>query len=85
MLAMTLTALKGKYARLRDEIDLLESVGKHSEAKLARLKCELDQIDHDLAVYRRLAEAAPTLRDVVAWAEPARPAHVAREDYASVR
>ena len=63
---MTLNELKIKYARLRDEINALGGTGQHSEARLARLIHELDQIDHDLAAFRRLAKAAPTLRDVVA-------------------
>ena len=63
---MTLDELKGKYARLRDEIDALGCFGEPSEAKRMRLLCELDQVDADLAEYRRLARTAPMLLDVVA-------------------
>jgi hypothetical protein len=69
---MILDGLKRKYARLRDEIDSLGCIGDPTEAKLTRLMCELDQVERDLAVYRRLALAAPTLRDVVASFDPPR-------------
>lgn len=62
---MSLNELKSKYARLRDEINALGGAGEPSEARLARLICELDQIDQDLADFKRLARIAPTLRDVV--------------------
>jgi len=62
---MTLDSLKGTYARLRDEIDSLGSPSKPTEAKLTRLMCELDQVERDLAAFRRLAQTAPTLRDVI--------------------
>jgi uncharacterized coiled-coil DUF342 family protein len=67
---MTLNELKGKYARLQDEIDSIEGAGEHSESRLARLTCELDQIDQELAAFSRRAREAPTLRDVVEWADP---------------
>ena len=63
---MSLNELKNNYARLRDEINSVGGAGERSEAKLARLISELDQIDQDLATFKRLARAAPTLRDVVA-------------------
>ena len=63
---MSLNELKNNYARLRDEINCVGGAGERSEAKLARLICELDKIDQDLANFKRLARAAPTLRDVVA-------------------
>lgn len=63
---MSLNELKTNYARLRDEINSVGGAGERSEARLARLICELDQIDQDLATFKRLARAAPTLRDVVA-------------------
>ncbi len=62
---MSLNELKNNYARLRDEINSVGGAGERSEAKLARLIRELDQIDQDLATFKRLARAAPTLRDVV--------------------
>ena len=61
---MTLNELIGKYARLRDEIDTL-GYGEPSEAKRVRLLSELDQVDADLAEYRRLSRTAPMLLDVV--------------------
>lgn len=67
---MTLDGLKGKYARLREEIDSLGCIVEPTEAKLTRLMCELDQVERDLAIYRRLARTAPTLRDVVASLDP---------------
>jgi hypothetical protein len=69
---MILDGLKRKYAHLRDEIDALGGVGDPTEAKLVRLMCELDQVERDLAAYRRLALTAPTLRDVVASFDPQR-------------
>jgi len=66
---MTLDELKGKYARLSVEIEALAGAGAHSEAKLARLTRELDEIDREFVACRRRSEAAPTLRDVVGWAE----------------
>jgi hypothetical protein len=69
--AMTLTELKGKYARLRDEIDSLDAAGSYSEARRARLMYDLEQIGAQLATVNRLSLSAPTLRDVVAWVEPA--------------
>jgi len=67
---MTLNGLKGKYARLREEIDSLGCMAEPTEAKLTRLMCELDQVERDLVVYRRLAQTAPTLSDVVASVDP---------------
>jgi hypothetical protein len=71
---MTLTELKGKYARLSVEIEALAGAGAHSEAKLARLTHELEEIDREFVAFRRRAETAPTLRDVVSWTE-LRPRH----------
>jgi hypothetical protein len=67
---MTLNELKGKYARLSVEIEALAGAGVHSEAKLARLTHELEEIDREFVAFRRRAETAPTLRDVVSWVEP---------------
>jgi hypothetical protein len=63
---MNLTQLKGRYARLRAEIDAFGNAGEPNQAKLARLMFELDRVDDELAAYRRRADAAPTLSDVVA-------------------
>jgi hypothetical protein len=68
---MTLTELKGKYARLREEIDSLGAAGTYSEARRARLMYDLDQIEAQVSNVKRLSLSAPTLRDVVAWVEPA--------------
>ena len=69
---MTLHELNGKYARLRDEIESLWGDGKQSQAKLARLMFELDQIDQEFAAVRRRALNAPVLREVVGWIDPSR-------------
>jgi hypothetical protein len=71
---MTLAELKGRYAQLSIEIDALADAGGHSEAKLARLAHELDEIDREFVAFRRRAAAAPTLSDVVSWIEPFPPA-----------
>ena len=67
---MTLTELKGKYARLSVEIEALAGAGVHSQAKLARLTHELEEIEREFVAFRRRAETAPTLHDVVSWVEP---------------
>ena len=67
---MTLTELKGKYARLSVEIEALAGAGSHSQAKQARLTHELEEIDREFVAFRRRAETAPTLRDVVSSLEP---------------
>ena len=63
---MTLNELKGKYARLRDEIDALGGIGEPGEAKHARLMRELDQVDEALAAFRELARSAPVPGDRIA-------------------
>ena len=61
---MNLNELKGKYARLRDEVDALGGgIGEPGEAKHARLMRELDQVEEALAAYRELARSAPALAD----------------------
>ena len=70
---MTMIELKRRYARLSAEIESLGGAGAPSAARLARLIAELDQIDRELALYRRRASAAPTLRDAVVWPRGARP------------
>jgi hypothetical protein len=67
---MNLNELKGKYARLRDEIDALGGIGEPGEAKHARLMRELDQVDEALAAYRALARSASALTDTVGSPEP---------------
>ena len=76
---MILDGLKRKYAHLRDEIDSLGCIGDPTEAKLTRLMCELDQVERDLAAYRRLAQTAPTLRDVIGPSDPSRQSQGKRE------
>jgi hypothetical protein len=68
---MTLKELKGKYARLSDEIDDLAAAGGRNEARLARLLGDLDQVHQQLAELRRRTFGAPTLRDVVSMASAA--------------
>lgn len=65
---MTLNELKGKYARLSNEIDVLAGASERNEARLVRLMTDLDQVHRDLADLRRRTLAAPTLRDAVACA-----------------
>ena len=67
---MNLNELKGKYARLRDEIDALGGIGEPGEAKHARLMRELDQVDEALAAFRELARSASALADAVGSLEP---------------
>jgi len=62
---MTLDQINANFVRLRQEIDALSGSGEHSEARVARLICELDQVDRDLVALKRLAKSAPTLRDAV--------------------
>src|SRR6266700_2971158 len=64
---MTLAQLKDRYAQLSVEIDALADAGGHSEAKLARLTHDLDEIDREFVALRRRAASAPTLSDVVSW------------------
>jgi hypothetical protein len=62
---MTLKELKGKYARLSNEIDELAAAGGHNQARLVRLMNDLDQVHRDLTELRHRTFAAPTLRDAV--------------------
>jgi hypothetical protein len=66
---MNLIELKGKYARLRDEIDSLGGKGGNSEARRARLLSELDQIDEEYAAVKRRSLTAPTLNEVIEASE----------------
>ena len=69
---MTLNELKGKYARLSNQIDALAAEGGRNEARLMRLMNDLDEVHRELSALRRRTFGAPTLRDVVAWPQPAR-------------
>jgi hypothetical protein len=68
--AMTLHELKGKYARLSDEIDSLAADSVRHEARLLSLMNDLDHVHHELCDLRLRTLGAPTLRDVVAMLEP---------------
>jgi hypothetical protein len=65
MQSMTLKELKGKYARLREEINSFGDAGHPNHAKLARLTFELDRVEEEFATYRRRADAAPTLSEII--------------------
>ena len=67
---MTLKELKGKYARLSNEIDALATEGMGNEARLMRLMNDLDQVHRELSELRLRTFSAPTLRDAVARPEP---------------
>ena len=67
---MTLNELKGKYARLSNEIDMLAAEGGRNEARLMRLMNDLDDVHHELSALRMRTFAAPTLRDAVSRPEP---------------
>jgi hypothetical protein len=62
---MTLNELKGKYARLSNEIDALAAEGGPHEARLMRLMNDLEQVHRELSELRLRTFAAPTLRDAV--------------------
>jgi hypothetical protein len=68
---MTLNELKGKYARLSNEIDTLAAEGGRNEARLMRLMNDLDDVHRELSALRMRTFAAPTLRDAVSRPEPA--------------
>ena len=67
---MTLNELKGKYARLRNEIDMLAAEGGRNEVRLMRLMNDLDDVHRELSALRMRTFAAPTLRDAVSQPEP---------------
>ena len=67
---MTLNELKGKYARLSNEIDSLAAEGARHEARVMRLMNDLDDVHRELCDLRLRTFGAPTLRDAVARAEP---------------
>ncbi len=66
---MTLNELKGKYARLSNEIDALAAEGGRNEDRLMRLMSDLDEVHRELSALRLRTFAAPTLRDAVMWPE----------------
>ena len=67
---MTLNELKGKYARLSNEVDALAAEGGRNEVGLMRLMNDLDEVHRELSALRLRTFAAPTLRDAVARPEP---------------
>ena len=67
---MTLNQLKGKHARLSNEIDALAAQGGRNESSLMRLMNELDEVHGALSALRRRTFAAPTLRDVLPAPQP---------------
>jgi uncharacterized protein involved in exopolysaccharide biosynthesis len=67
---MTLNELKGKYARLSNEIDALAGESGPHEARLQRLMNDLDEVHRQLSELRQRTFAAPTLRDAVQRPEP---------------
>ena len=66
---MTLNELKGKYARLSQEIDTLAADGGHNETRLMRLMNDLDEVHRELCALRLRTFSAPTLRDAVSRSE----------------
>jgi hypothetical protein len=81
---MTLNELKGKYARLSNEIDTLAAEGVRHEARLMRLMSDLDAVHRELCELRMRTFAAPTLRDTVSRPVPAAPRPVAVSPAAAV-
>jgi hypothetical protein len=67
---MTLNELKGKYARLSNEIDTLAAEGVRHEARLMRLMSDLDTVHRELCELRLRTFSAPTLREAVSPPEP---------------
>lgn len=70
---MTLNELKGKYARLSNEIDTLAADGVRHEARLMRLMSDLDTVHRELCELRLRTFGAPTLREAVSRPEPVAP------------
>jgi uncharacterized protein involved in exopolysaccharide biosynthesis len=71
---MTLNELKGKYARLSNQIDALAAQGAGNDERLLWLMNDLDQVHQQLADLRRRTWGAPTLRDAVSLAPALSPA-----------
>jgi hypothetical protein len=63
-IAVNTQELERKYARLLCELAALED-SDHGRARHVRLAFEFEQIGQQLAAFRRLAQTAPTLQDVV--------------------
>jgi len=76
---MTLNELKGKYARLSNEIDTLAAEGVRHQARLMRLMNDLDTVHRELRDLRLRTFSAPTLQEAVSKPESvaARPVLVA--------
>ena len=70
---MTLNELKGKYARLSNEIDTLAAEGVRHEARLLRLMNDLDTVHRELCDLRLRTFSAPTLHEAVSRPEPVVP------------
>ncbi len=62
---MTLNELKGKYARLSNQIDALAGSGGRNEAALMRLMDDLDDVHREISALRLRTFSAPTLHDAV--------------------
>jgi hypothetical protein len=62
---MTLLELRGKYARLNDEIDDLVAGGAHNPGRMNRLLADLDEVHRQIVGARRRCLPLPTLYDVV--------------------
>ena len=77
---MTLNELKGKYARLSNEIDALAADGGRNESRLMRLMSDLDDVHRQLSELRLRTFAAPTLRDAVMWPEGAACARLSADE-----
>lgn len=77
---MTLNELKGKYARLSNEIDALAADSGRNESRLMRLMLDLDEVHGQLSELRLRTLGAPTLRDAVMWPEGAGRAAVVSMD-----
>jgi len=70
---MTLNELKGKYARLSNEIDTLAAEGVRHQDRLMRLMNDLDTVHRDLRDLRLRTFSAPTLQEAVSKPEPVVP------------
>jgi hypothetical protein len=76
---MTLQELKGRYARLGQEIDGLAAAGVRHQARLLCLMDELDRVHRQLGDLRLRTLHVPTLREVVeCHPAPATPAAFCR-------
>jgi hypothetical protein len=62
---MTLLELRGRYARLNDEIDDLVAGGEHNPGPMNRLLADLDEVHRQIVSARRRCLPLPTLNDVV--------------------